>query len=1144
MNHEYPRPNAESKNTNIAAQQDTTVNSSRNEIVIPLNSFTAFRLLHGEAEEVTQVSQVILLGSIPKIWFGEHKLSMIARLTNQPISDMKHSVWDYILRGTSSNSHERGGLKKLKKVFRDWYILSSEEETDDGEDTRDGDISIDNQFSIIQSTDGNFMEPDRIERKNRPKPNPQPFQLKSMLKKSSPPVETNENVHAPIVPTPKSPLFESSSKANNLVVDNSSESKASYFTAQESALKSTYSHDSEFSRAKELSPLNGDNVSGSHSQEKVVPPKIIFTEEGIEEPSQPEKSSSLSTLRLRQSPTTADIPNLRSPAEETASEGDISSITSSTRERKSLLLRKPEPENTVLLKPINSREELKLERFKRLSHKKTQKLQKDPKLLKRKKIHYLLARNYSAGEIIKSQRMLVLVKLTSQPDPSKLANTTELENFETRIYERWKEYIVVARSSGDIEAPIRLEFLTHRHELRHGHRATSIDFNLNSSSLISFYSALDKTILIGNQNRLYVLTCQSPTTAIGWLTFLREIQGYTSCKSLRIAIPDLNISMNLNIPNDALREISNESQTKFIIQYRPEGGYKNTSSRLVKFMSSKVRQRLTEAGYSNITKKFENSEHLLGVCWRHYDRLEWLYGENLSRLFWQHSMNETHDLELRTVCHYPCALDPIGIGHPESTSKEPAPIEGFLSRLTTRLGNQRRGLFQKQVFKFSYISTSNNLLFMTNAYKSLPPMVYSEEMIKDIDGFLSSSDNFNLVRTATPQVYYHNPYEFDQKGHFTWLKPGITEEEFKSRDLYAQTEFERRLATILRSESVINLTEVENVTICDSKKIPKAADLANNVVWDNLGKKLLPRDIGEHKRDIFFQIHMKNETKMILMAPNSQIRDEWITRLLELRNYWCQRIYQDILKIKRLKESNIKKLDIDDWMEANINEYTERWENSRGLTNPEIHNISSSTLFRPVIRNGELYQKLKKHSAFTKRFVVLVPGQLMVYDIFSRSPTGKSIPNTYYSHSYTIPLKKCYIFSGNLSGLDLLLEKESEFEAHPGTNSTPRVYADGWLSSDEEENLCFTLWFGKKRSIAGMASNDPNDVEYDESNREIIGSSRDKNSNKNPGLFHMVGRLGVTGKSMVFKCRSRQERDLWVGDLLIELDRFEIHNLH
>ncbi|KAH3687287.1 hypothetical protein WICPIJ_001710 [Wickerhamomyces pijperi] len=1141
MSKEYAR--SKDDISTLAAESPTINAPAENKIKIPIYSFTAFRLMHGAAEEVSHVSQVVLLGSIPKLWFGQHKLGIIAKLTDKSIggsikSNVKHSIY----KGSSMSLKDRGRLYRLRRLLREQYETStSDEEEEDESEDHEGEqkaaidnISVDNQFSLLHTNDqmDTGITNDQFTNSNVRVYSGEPLSVSFTPQPAvMEPPKADQSV--PTVTISQPAAIDSTPRiSDDYSAITGSGSSVSYFTAQESAPKSP--------------SLEYDNDDKSAS-EPIDTLKVTFNSD--EHPRiQKRRSSSQSTILYDSSQSTVETPiatdsdptqKIQQPVND--SQGEIHSIASSARYSNSLLQRPPEPEKNFLLQPINSKEEQRLEDIRMLKHRKTVKFLNDPKVLKRKKVFHLLAKHYVVGEIIKSQRMLVMVKMSYQPDPSKLPSNVELENSDTRVYERWKEYIVVAKSSGDMDAPVRLEFLSHEKELKSGHKPTNIDFNLDKSCLISFYSSLDKTILIGHRNRLYVFSCQSSTTAIGWLTFLKETQGYGLTDSLRIGIPDLEISINLNIPIESLRDVCKNPDPEVTITCQPGGGYKTSNSRLVTFMSEKIRKRLDEAGYSHISKQFENSENLLGICWRHYDRLEWLYGESLTRLFWQHSMKDTHSLELRKVCHYPETLDS---GPSDPVVCEPPPVEGFLSRMTTRSGNQRRGIFHKQVFKFSYLFTSNNLLFLTNAYKAIPPIVYSDEMMKDMDGYLSSAENFEKVRNATPQIYYHNPFQFDDTGHFPWLRPGVTKEEFDSRDLYAQSEFERKLAIILRSEAVLNLTEVENVTVFDASKIPKAADLTNNLVWDKLDKsKMLPFEVHSEDREIFFQIIMKNGTKMVLMAPNSIVRDEWIDRLLALSHYWTQRINQDMLKIKRLKDSNIKVLDIDDWMEANINEYTEKWENMRGLTSPEIHNISSSALFRSMVRNGELYQKLKKHSSFTKKFVLLVPGQLMVYDIFARSMTGRSIGSAFSTHSFTIPLRKCYVFSGNLTGLDLLTERESELEIHPGTNSTPRIYSDGWLSSDEEENVCFTLWFGRKRSISGAAPAEMTDVEYDENNNEVLRSNMDKDSSKNPGLFKMVGRLGVTGKSMVFKCRSRQERDLWVKDLMTELDRFEVHNM-
>lgn len=66
---------------------------------------------------------------------------------------------------------------------------------------------------------------------------------------------------------------------------------------------------------------------------------------------------------------------------------------------------------------------------------------------------------------------------------------------------------------------------------------------------------------------------------------------------------------------------------------------------------------------------------------------------------------------------------------------------------------------------------------------------------------------------------------------------------------------------------------------------------------------------------------------------------------------------------------------------------------------------------------------------------------------------------------------------------------------------------------------CFVIWHGRRKSIF-RANEDTG-----------TGSTRQK--------LRYVSRLGVPGRSIVFQTRSRAERDHWVLNIGMEIDRLQ-----
>lgn len=72
----------------------------------------------------------------------------------------------------------------------------------------------------------------------------------------------------------------------------------------------------------------------------------------------------------------------------------------------------------------------------------------------------------------------------------------------------------------------------------------------------------------------------------------------------------------------------------------------------------------------------------------------------------------------------------------------------------------------------------------------------------------------------------------------------------------------------------------------------------------------------------------------------------------------------------------------------------------------------------------------------------------------------------------------------------------------------------------------FMVW--QKRNLTQYEKNLPADMEIAKQNQN------------NPSLFSMIRTLGVTGKSIIFTTKSRQERDHWISCILEDMDRLNL----
>jgi hypothetical protein len=195
---------------------------------------------------------------------------------------------------------------------------------------------------------------------------------------------------------------------------------------------------------------------------------------------------------------------------------------------------------------------------------------------------------------------------------------------------------------------------------------------------------------------------------------LRGVLGLHRPRSLQINIPDLSVSLRLDNPFEEL-------QSSEILEKAADGDEAAIAKAMQaeRAIASKIIDRCLEmlAQNSEWDEVLETWGHKskIGLAWKRYDRLEWVHGINEHKMYGTMALQRTHELELRPKQHYPVNVK-MADGE---TMQEPAPVEGFLIRLTSQKGNDQK--FGKLFYKRLYFSTQNNyLLFLRPAKAKCP----------------------------------------------------------------------------------------------------------------------------------------------------------------------------------------------------------------------------------------------------------------------------------------------------------------------------------------------------------------------------------------------------------------------------------------
>lgn len=701
-----------------------------------------------------------------------------------------------------------------------------------------------------------------------------------------------------------------------------------------------------------------------------------------------------------------------------------------------------------------------------------------------------IMKTFKAGEIILQDKGLTLSK--EAWNVSKVVGFDENETYDSNVYEQWKEYIIVLRKTSDVGNCITLQFYKpHDGEL---HKPEYL-YDLNENVTSNLYSNLDKTLSISISKSkgvlIHMINFHNHNKSLRWLYFIKQALGDPLNEVFNINVPEINLQLEISIPEEIIIEaIEAFKDVQLSIL---ANGYKVRYTPLIQYILDKI-QEISQNNH--IIEQWLKENSSPWFCFKDYDRLEWISDDSEIFYIQNQLLKQKFNLELRNMHNL---INDVSLSGKHLS--EPLPIEGFLCRLTDVKGEEVSML--RTFYKVLYFYSSNNLLFFSKYYRGLPPSPDNILLHEKLD--------HDTIQEKIPSVYEHCSYMLDDNDHIEWLH---NKDKFTIYDKRAFEEFERRSQLVTKADSVIDLTSILDIKPVDLKDIKLPHKLFLCLLWHKC-----PNFIeDDFIMDSVFEITTINGGNIKLQAPDRDIRDEWIKRLIEMKDYWVTRKQLDVQEIEHVRSKNQEILNIEEYVDSCINQEAGYNEKKHSVADTLVYNTNSLSLRNELTFNGYLYQKYKKHSNFSQYYVILSSGNLVLYSLYKRSRvTGEWKRALYFQHYLTISLENCYIYSGIQTSLDLLDRNKVINPADPTNKSLPRVYYDGWKSSEEESMRCFTLWFGRKRSIS-KRSNKEDDA-------------------KNPNLVSVIRKLGITGQSIVFMARSRQERELWVSKIYSEIER-------
>ncbi|KAF2027047.1 hypothetical protein EK21DRAFT_115168 [Setomelanomma holmii] len=731
------------------------------------------------------------------------------------------------------------------------------------------------------------------------------------------------------------------------------------------------------------------------------------------------------------------------------------------------------------------------------------------------------------GLVVKMERMLVRVDAAGEVPDDFDENVNQ--RVTSRVKDKWREYMIVCRHSHTDSADFVLQLYKTRVipeiEQQGAGKKAAYEIPLGRKiSRVNLYSSLDKSIVVSTPHKrgdlIFIMCARTASNAVEWYTFLRNVMGWRRASELQINIPDMKLSVRIANPFEKLEASQNEVQDA-----------DDTEEAMLKTMQEEqavaaalVRRCLAQLDdapeWADVLRSWVKDQRI-GLAWKRYDRLEWVHGANERKMYGTIAMLKSHDLELRPKTHYPTTAV---TRKKHKTLTEPVPVEGFLIRLTGQRGRaERLGLmYHKQL----YFASHDQFLVFSRPTKVTPPPPPK----------LPTSTNATVpdaqtVADQVPASWAVNPFPV-KDAQIEWLMQGHsgTPETRRLHDEDAADESERKGQNLLNCDGYVNMADVVKVRKAKLGASPADEDLEEGSdvdfdedVDDSTRDDGTTRDIDI---DRTFELVMKNGLIIRLQAADKARRKEWIQHLRALAKYWKHRTASDIALYKSTRSRNLIALNIDEEGEAHMGQFARKWEVTQSYASPELYNMCGIACCRSIHMSGTLYRKPRIHAPFTRCSVMLTAGTLLVFRDVLRSRVGKQLKHIHHERIANLDLKDCYIYSGLLTENDLLYQNQTFDANKPGHHALPRIYLeDGWTSTDEDVMTTFVIWHGKAKSWFRA--------------EEGAGGGEQQRKEGKRTRIKRVAKLGSKGRSVVFRARSRAERDHWVLAIQNEIERVQ-----
>ncbi|WVF68945.1 hypothetical protein IAT40_003719 [Kwoniella sp. CBS 6097] len=276
------------------------------------------------------------------------------------------------------------------------------------------------------------------------------------------------------------------------------------------------------------------------------------------------------------------------------------------------------------------------------------------------------------------------------------------------------------------------------------------------------------------------------------------------------------------------------------------------------------------------------------------------------------------------------------------------------------------------------------------------------------------------------------------------------------------------------------------------------ANVRNNDPQNQQTNHADDQDQGQDDEEVggtMFDVEVATGGTVRLEANSHEVAKEWVTRLTDLMAYAKRRHRVDARQ--RMDAIDMHASD-DPFAGTHLS-------NESDNVLSEIWDLCVIEGCRSTCISGRLYMRKEKYDKFRLKYLVLTGGSLVSFKVKKK--------NAFHVRKKRYPLFGAYVYSGMLA-----LDELPVMSSNDAFVSQTRVYQDGLRSADGVEDTTFCVRLGTHPSRWGKKTTQPWEMEEE---AEFLPPGLSK---KPPGL-------------LIFRARSKLERDRWVWAINAEMER-------